>query len=76
MQPNDFIGIALWIAAFFYTIQIYCEFSGYSEIAIETTNLFGNSGRCLLLQTMISFFCDRLISSLLIEDFKKAAILC
>lgn len=33
--------LALWLAAFFFTVQIYCDFSGYSEIAIGITNLFG-----------------------------------
>ena len=29
------------IASFFFTIQIYCDFSGYSDIAIGTAKLFG-----------------------------------
>lgn len=33
--------LALWMAAFFYTIQIYCDFAGYSEISIGITNLLG-----------------------------------
>ena len=31
----------LCIAIFFFTIQIYCDFSGYSDIAIGTAKLFG-----------------------------------
>lgn len=34
-------ALALWIAAFLYTIQIYCDFSGYSELAIGAGNLLG-----------------------------------
>ena len=34
-------GSTLAIGAVFYTIQIYCDFSGYSEIAIGTGQLFG-----------------------------------
>lgn len=34
-------ALALWMAAFFYTIQIYCDFSGYSELAIGIGNLLG-----------------------------------
>lgn len=34
-------ALALWIAAFLYTIQIYCDFSGYSEIAIGICRLLG-----------------------------------
>lgn len=32
---------ALWIGAFFFTFQIYGDFSGYSDIAIGTAKLFG-----------------------------------
>ncbi len=34
-------GSTLWIAAILFTIQIYCDFSGYSDIAIGTAKLFG-----------------------------------
>ena len=34
-------GFALIIAAFFFTVQIYCDFSGYSDIARGCSNLFG-----------------------------------
>lgn len=34
-------ALALWMAAFFYTIQIYCDFAGYSEISVGITNLLG-----------------------------------
>ena len=34
-------GFDLCIAIFFFTIQIYCDFSGYSDIAIGTAKLFG-----------------------------------
>lgn len=34
-------AIALWMAAFFFAIQIYCDFAGYSEIVIGISNLFG-----------------------------------
>ncbi|WP_435137723.1 MBOAT family O-acyltransferase [Formosa sp. A9] len=34
-------GSALLIGAFFFTIQIYCDFSGYSDIAIGVSRLFG-----------------------------------
>ncbi len=36
-------GSTLWIGAFLFTIQIYCDFSGYSDIAIGTSRLFGIS---------------------------------
>jgi alginate O-acetyltransferase complex protein AlgI len=34
-------GISLWIGAFLYTIQIYADFSGYSDIAIGVAGLLG-----------------------------------
>lgn len=40
-EPALYPGLASWLAAFFYTIQIYCDFSGYSEIAIGICKLFG-----------------------------------
>ena len=36
-----FEGFALILATFFFTIQIYCDFSGYSDIARGTAKLFG-----------------------------------
>jgi len=34
-------GLTLLIGAFFFAIQIYCDFSGYSDIAIGTARLLG-----------------------------------
>ena len=34
-------GLDLFFAIFFFTVQIYCDFSGYSDIAIGTAKLFG-----------------------------------
>lgn len=34
-------GSTLLIGAFFFSIQIYCDFSGYSDIALGTARLFG-----------------------------------
>jgi alginate O-acetyltransferase complex protein AlgI len=32
---------SLWIGAIYFAFQIYCDFSGYSDIAIGTSRLFG-----------------------------------
>ena len=40
-DPSAFTGSALLMGAFYFTIQIYCDFSGYSDIAIGTARLFG-----------------------------------
>lgn len=39
--PENYPGLAIWLAAFFYSFQIYCDFSGYSDIAIGMGNLLG-----------------------------------
>lgn len=38
---SDNSGSTLFIAAVLFAIQIYCDFSGYSDIAIGTSKLFG-----------------------------------
>jgi D-alanyl-lipoteichoic acid acyltransferase DltB (MBOAT superfamily) len=35
------LGGSLWIGAFFFAVQVYCDFSGYSDIAIGSAKLFG-----------------------------------
>lgn len=40
-NSSNFSGSTLLIGAFFFTIQIYGDFSGYSDIAIGTARLFG-----------------------------------
>jgi len=37
----DYSGSTLLLGAFYFAIQIYCDFSGYSNIAIGTAELFG-----------------------------------
>lgn len=38
---NAFQGLSLIIPTVFFAFQIYCDFSGYSDIAIGTAKLFG-----------------------------------
>jgi alginate O-acetyltransferase complex protein AlgI len=40
-HPEQFSGGALWLAAVGYAIQIYCDFSGYSDMAIGTAKMIG-----------------------------------
>lgn len=40
-NPTDFTGIPLWVATYFFAFQIYCDFSGYSDIAIGAAQVFG-----------------------------------
>lgn len=39
--PTAYPGIASIMAAFFYSIQLYCDFSGYSDLAIGMAMMFG-----------------------------------
>ena len=38
---GDYHGFTIIIATLFFAFQIYCDFSGYSDIAIGTARLFG-----------------------------------
>ena len=38
---NDLSALLCWTAAVFYTLQIYFDFSGYSDMAIGLANVFG-----------------------------------
>lgn len=40
-QPENFSGLALWLATLAYALQIYCDFSGYSDMAIGSAHLLG-----------------------------------
>ena len=38
---NDYSGSSFNFGAIFFTFQIYCDFSGYSDIAFRNLRLFG-----------------------------------
>jgi D-alanyl-lipoteichoic acid acyltransferase DltB (MBOAT superfamily) len=40
-NPGSFTGSELALGAFYFSFQIYCDFSGYSDIAIGTARIFG-----------------------------------
>jgi alginate O-acetyltransferase complex protein AlgI len=40
-DPALYDALSAWIAVLFYAVQIYCDFSGYSDMAIATAGLFG-----------------------------------
>jgi alginate O-acetyltransferase complex protein AlgI len=40
-HPQSYEGIPLLIATLFFTFQIYCDFSGYSDIAIGSAQVMG-----------------------------------
>ena len=40
-SPQEYSGWQLIVATFFFAFQIYCDFSGYSDIAIGSARLFG-----------------------------------
>ncbi|PCJ25692.1 MAG: membrane-bound O-acyltransferase family protein [Flavobacteriales bacterium] len=40
-NPTEYHGLTLVLGTVFFAFQIYCDFSGYSDIAIGTARLFG-----------------------------------
>ena len=40
-HPTDFEGVSLLLATVFFAFQIYCDFSGYSDIAIGAAQVMG-----------------------------------
>lgn len=38
---DQYSGLPLLVATFFFTFQIYCDFSGYSDMAIGSARIFG-----------------------------------
>ncbi len=42
-KPEEFGAITLCLTSLLYTIQIYCDFAGYTNIAIGISNMFGIS---------------------------------
>lgn len=40
-DPGDYFGLTLLVATYFFAIQIYCDFSGYSDIAIGAARILG-----------------------------------
>lgn len=59
---HNYTGFPLMLAVFFFTIQIYCDFSGYSDIAIGTAKLMG-------IQLMRNFYCPYFAVS--VKEFWK-----
>ncbi len=59
-SPQNFGSFELILATLFFGFQIYCDFSGYSDIAIGTARLFG-------IELMINFRTPYFASS--ISDF-------
>ena len=41
LNPSDFLGFPSLLATIFFAFQIYCDFSGYSDIAIGLSRLLG-----------------------------------
>lgn len=58
-----YLGITYFIVMVFYTIQIYCDFSGYSDMAVGIARLFGVTSmenfKAPYLSTNIKEFWDR-----------------
>jgi alginate O-acetyltransferase complex protein AlgI len=59
-NPRNFSGIAIAIAAIFFAFQLYCDFSGYSDIALGSARVMG-------IKLMVNFY--RPFSSRTIGEF-------
>jgi len=60
-HPQDFNGLQLLIATYFFAIQIYCDFSGYSDIARGAARVMGielmlNFNRPYLAANLVDFW--------------------
>ncbi len=60
-QVEQFNGATLLLAGFLFVVQVYCDFSGYSDIATGVANYFGinlslNWRRPLLSKSLIEFW--------------------
>src|SRR5260370_34086375 len=40
-NPSAYQTHTIWLAAFAYALQIYCDFSGYTDMAIGFTHILG-----------------------------------
>jgi D-alanyl-lipoteichoic acid acyltransferase DltB (MBOAT superfamily) len=40
-NPTEYTGVPLILATYFFAFQIYCDFSGYSDIAIGSAQIMG-----------------------------------
>lgn len=40
-QPDGYIGLPVVLAVLFFTVQLYADFSGYTDIAIGSANVLG-----------------------------------
>ena len=40
-DPDPHSGVTFWIASFFFVVQLYCDFGGYSNIAIGCARIMG-----------------------------------
>ncbi len=40
-RPNDYCSSAVWTACLAFALQIYCDFSGYTDMALGSANLLG-----------------------------------
>jgi alginate O-acetyltransferase complex protein AlgI len=40
-NPGDYTAASIWLATVYYAVQIYCDFSGYTDMAIASAGLLG-----------------------------------
>lgn len=40
-HAHEHSGLVVWVAAFFFVVQVYCDFSGYTDMAIGSAKVMG-----------------------------------
>jgi len=40
-SPDSYPGVPMWTATYFFALQVYCDFGGYSDIAIGSARVLG-----------------------------------
>lgn len=62
-SPAEFQGLTLLLATYFFAFQIYCDFSGYSDIAIGAARIMGYD--------LMTNFCQPYFSQSIAEFWKR-----
>ena len=53
-HPGNYDGLTLFIAGFFFVVQVYCDFSGYTDIATGVAKFFGYELQLNYLRPLLS----------------------
>ncbi len=75
VNSGQYNGVDGIVATFFYTVQIYCDFSGYTDMAIAIAGLLGYQLKPNFAQSLFCFQPDSILAAVayelivLVEDY-------